>query len=258
MERTGHSGVRLECGAAGKNSLVGSWYVSVRSHDGGHPAVEIPTHRDLLRSRLAVHIHKDGFDALRDFRELNVCYTKRIVSRRHKHPTLKIQNRRFFSRSCLQNDESAPRIVCRIIRGPEDSGVLAEVWHDLLFIPDVISRRKHIDSPIEKFIGDLRRHAKACSRILAIQNRQIDCEVFLQTFQAVMNDRAAGLADGVANKKNFHDFCVPWTVGRLPRMARCGPAGSSWPAEACGTTYLNLSNRWASYPRFREPRDPEG
>ena len=53
-------------------------------------------------------------------------------------------------------------------------------------------------------IGNLWRHAETGSRVFAIQYREIDREFFLQMLQILMDDRAAGLADGVADKKNFH------------------------------------------------------
>jgi hypothetical protein len=58
----------------------------------------------------------------------------------------------------------------------------------------------------------------------------------------LMNNRAAGLTYGIADEQNFHMWDKK---GKTPH-------------EACGITYLNLLNRWASYPRFRGPRDPEG
>ena len=69
---------------------------------------------------------------------------------------------------------------------------------------------------------------------------RIPRELFLQMFKMSLNNRDTGLADRVPDKKNFH--------GRKEKT----------PQQACDITYLNLSNRWASYPRFRGPRDPEG
>src|SRR6185503_10588014 len=80
--------------------------------------------------------------------------------------------------------------------------------------------------------------AEACGRILAIQNCQVGRKIFLELFQVVLHDRTTGLADRVTNKQNFH--------GEKRKT----------PQQACDATYLNLLNRWASYPRFRGPRDP--
>src|SRR5262249_15995834 len=93
------------------------------------------------------------------------------------------------------------RIVCR----PQDSGIAAEVGHDLVLVPDVIARSEHIDSPIEEFIGNLRSHAETGGGVLAIQYRQIRCELIPKLFEVMVHDGSARLSDGVADEENFHE-----------------------------------------------------
>ena len=68
----------------------------------------------------------------------------------------------------------------------------------------MIAGREDIDSPIEKLIGKPGRDAEPSRRILTIQNREIDLEVFLDWLEILPDDRTAGFADRVADKQNFH------------------------------------------------------
>ncbi len=63
----------------------------------------------------------------------------------------------------------------------------------------------------------LRCHAKPGRRILAIEDREIHCVIFLQVFQMMMDDGAAGLSDRISDKKNFHG------EKRKARMRRVAP-----------------------------------
>ena len=60
MEGTRHTHIGQECGAFRQNRLVGCRYVRVGSYHCRDAAVEIPAHRNLFRSRLAMHI--DEYD----------------------------------------------------------------------------------------------------------------------------------------------------------------------------------------------------
>lgn len=164
-----------------------------------------------------MHVDENDFDMFGDFREFCIGDSKRIVGRGHEHAALQIQNRRFLSRSCFQDGQAASRIVRGIIGRPQDPRIFGKVRHDLFLIPDVIAGGEDIDTPIEKFIRNSRCHAKPGRGILAVEDRQIHCVIFLQVFQLVMDNGAAGLSDRVSDKKNFH-----WEK-RKARMRRVAP-----------------------------------
>ena len=168
-----------------------------------------------------MHIDKDDLYVPWDFCEFHVGHPKGIVGRGHEHAPLKIKDRSFFSRFCLYHSKAASWIAGGIIRRSQDSRILVEILHDFLFIPNMIAGGEHIDSPVEKLISNFGRHAKTRSRIFAVQNREIDRELFLQLLEVMVDDGTPGFTDRVADEENFH------------RKRKT-------PQQACGITYLNL------------------
>ena len=89
--------------------------------------------------KMDMHIHEDDFDVLRNLRQFHISDPKRIVRRRHENAPLKIDHRRFFSRTDFQNRNTPARIVGGVIRRPQDAGMPVQVRHDFFFVPNVIS-----------------------------------------------------------------------------------------------------------------------
>src|SRR2546430_16394117 len=84
MERTGHSDVGQESCPAGKNGLIGRGDVGVGSDHSGYTAIEVPTHRNLLRRGFPVHVDENDFDVVRNFRQFRVRGSKWVVRGRPK------------------------------------------------------------------------------------------------------------------------------------------------------------------------------
>ena len=204
--------------------------MGVRAYDYGDTAIEIPSHRDLLGCSLGVHVDEDDFDILGQLGQFRIGYPERIIGRGHEYAALKIEDGDPFAGLRFYQSYALPGIIGRIVRRPQNSGILIEVGHDFFLVPDVIARRQDVDTPIEKFVRNLRRYTKAGCGVLTIQDAEIDLIILLQVFQVLMNDGSTGLPDRITDKKYFH--------GKL--------GGGVGPREACGLTYLNLLHRWAS------------
>src|SRR5688572_9789157 len=79
-----------------------------------------------------------------------------------------------------------------------------QVRIDLSFVPDVISRCQHIDSPVKQFVCDFRGNTEPRRRILAIEDGEIDPVFLLEMFEVLADDAAACASDRVADKEDFH------------------------------------------------------
>ena len=129
-----------------------------------------------------MHVDENDFDVVRNFRQFRVRDSEWIVRGRHKDTALEIEHCGLFPGSRLENRHTTPRIVLRVVCRPQEPRIRTEVRHDLFFVPDVVSGSQDINSPIEEFVCDLRCDTEAGSRILAIENRQVDGQRFLQFF----------------------------------------------------------------------------
>ena len=78
-----------------------------------------------------------------------------------------------------------------------------QVRIDLSFVPDVISRCQHIDSPVKQFVCDFRGNTEPRRRILAIEDGEIDPVFLLEMFEVLADDAAACASDRVADKEDF-------------------------------------------------------
>src|SRR2546425_1318379 len=180
MEWAGHADVGEECRSSRQDGLISSGNVRVSSHYSRNAAIKVPTHCDFLRRCFTMHVHKNDLDVLGEFRQFRIGNSKRIVGWRHEYTTLKIEDSHLFTRSYFYDSDALSGIICRIICGPQQSCIPVEVGHDFFLVPDVITRREDIYSPIEKLISNLRRDTKTRSCVLAIQNGEIDLILFLQ------------------------------------------------------------------------------
>src|SRR5437667_3132550 len=238
MEGTRHTHIGQECGAFRQNRLVGCRYVRMGSYHCRDTAVEIPAHRNLFGSRLAMHIDEYDLDVFGQLRQFLIGYAKRIIRRRHKNPALQVEDRRFFSGFHFQDSNTCAGIIPRIVRWPQQPWVFVQIRHNLFLVPYVIPRCEDIDTPIEKLVRDFWCYPKPRSGVLTIQNREVGLVLLPEGLEVQANNSAAGLSNRVADKKYFHENL------RVPMDGL--DASQGWPLRSSGLPLGPARGVWRS------------
>jgi len=86
-----------------------------------------------------------------------------------------------------------------------------EVINDLALIPDVVSRGENVNSQVEKVFCQRTGNAKACRRVLAISDDQVDGLIFHDGREFLLHDVAARPSEDIANEENAH-ACLKGTT----------------------------------------------
>ena len=118
--RAGHADVADEGGAAGQDPRVGGRDVGVGAEHGGHAAVEVPAHRDLLARHLGVEVddHDLGAAPL-ELGELGVGGGERGASDGQLQLAAQVEDAD-LAPADLVDQRAAPGVALRVVGRPDD------------------------------------------------------------------------------------------------------------------------------------------
>jgi len=207
--RPSHADIGDVSRAFGQDGFIGRGNMRVRAHNGSGAPVEVPAKGNFLRRSLGVKINKDNLRL--DLLQQPIGITIGIVSRSHKHASLKIDDR-IGNAILLPLVNAPPRQARRKISRPQQPSRRTmrvavrhlKVFNNLALVPDVIAGSHHIDAQIEKLFRQRGRNPKSRRGIFAVGNDEISrmrTNKFRQTF---FHNRPPGTPKNVANKKNSH------------------------------------------------------
>jgi len=80
-----------------------------------------------------------------------------ILEVRHEHPALEVEHRRLRGPVGRQDDAALSNRTAGIVCRADEVILLCQIRLDLLLVPDMVARGKHMDAEREKLIGDGRR-----------------------------------------------------------------------------------------------------
>src|SRR6185503_12292599 len=89
----------------------------------------------------------------------------------------------------------------RVVRGPEETRLGADVIERFLLVPDVIARGHHLDAPVEQLVPDLAGDPEPRRGVLRVGDDEIDAVVLDEAGEPLPHELAAGTADDVADEQ---------------------------------------------------------
>src|SRR5215467_9868220 len=157
-------------------------------------------------------MHIDHNDLGLNFLENLVGHAKRVVIRRHKHAPLQIDHG--IGHLALEPLIHARAWhIRRVIRGPQHatSRTVAVPFHhlevidDLALIPDVVSRRDHVDVELEKLLRQRGSDPETGGGVLSVRNDQIDAALAHDPRQPFLDDGSPRPPKDVADEEYAHE-----------------------------------------------------
>ena len=97
----------------------------------------------------------------------------------------------------------------RVVRRPQQSRLPRQVVVDVALVPDVIAGSHHIDPVAEKFVGNGGRDTKACRRVLAVRDYDVDRLGSADIRNVVCDNSASGVSENVADKEKSQTSHYP-------------------------------------------------
>jgi hypothetical protein len=131
--------------------------------------------------------------------------------------------------------EGATRGLRREVGGPDYSLGPFEVRDDLPPAEDMVAERDDVRAGLEQPVGDLRRDADAVRCVLAVENAEVDRELFTQPGEPLLDGDPAGPADDVGDEENLQ--------GRASVAAGCTSIETWFPASC-----VYRARAWRSTP----------
>jgi hypothetical protein len=130
----------------------------------------------------------------------------------------------------------------RIVGRTQELVMAAGKSDGFLLVPDVIARRHHVGTGIDRFEEDVLGYAEAAGGVFAVDDHEVEFQVRYQTGEAIPDRRTSGLADHVTQKKQSHCYPIqeakkrrPLSVRMASRLTSCGSSGTcatSWQSNA--------------------------
>ena len=190
----------------------------VRAHHGAHPGIEKASHRDFLRRRFRVHIHKNNRRLLAQLVHSLGGSEEGVIDRLHERLPLQVQHSHqretFLSRDAKPLSRRALGIV---VRAHKTRLALQQRLH-LALIPQMIAGRHHIHSCFKHLARGCRRDARAAGHVLPVGDDEVDLERLAEARQKIPHRLAPRFPDDVANEKQLHGPHV--TTPNHPRKAQ--------------------------------------
>ena len=169
---------------------------------GGHAAVQVPAHPDLLARRLGVHVDHDVVDPVAQVTERGVGLGEGRAAGIHEQ----VPRQRDDPEPHLaagDHTRSVPRLSAQEIRRPQDSRLVVEVGVDLALPVGVVAERDHVDPGGEHLVGELRRDADAPGDVLAVDDHEIRLMALTQRRQQTEQGPFAEPPDDVSDEQNL-------------------------------------------------------
>src|SRR5271157_301416 len=139
---TGHAEVCEVSSALRKHRFVSSGNMRMRSQDGRHTSIEVPTQSLLLGGRLGVHVHDADLHVLGNTAEKRIRLSKGAVEGGHKDAALEVDDGIANPRWGLPHEKAMAGSFRGVVSRPQQTAVnlVAEISIDLFFIPNMIAR----------------------------------------------------------------------------------------------------------------------
>jgi hypothetical protein len=172
----------------------------VRAHDGGHAAIQVPAHSDLLGGRLGVHVDEDVLDLVElskrdlDLREGRAASPQVEVSAEVDHTQAYAV--------VLDHTDASAGLAAQEVGRTHDRLARVQVRVDLAAVIRVVAQRDRVDAGGEHLLGDLRRDAQATGGVLAVDDDECGLVALAQRRQAVEQRAPADAADDVTGEQD--------------------------------------------------------
>ncbi len=148
-------------------------------------------------------MHVDDYDTGLVFDLVNdpISRLERTIDGLHVRPTLEIDHSDFPFFSQIVNNETAPRILPRVVQGPEDPPLPCEKFLTFPSIPQVITRRDNVDTEVEHDFRIFFRDPFAVSEIFPVCDAEVEFVLLDVLLQDSGDKLEAWVADDVADEQ---------------------------------------------------------
>ena len=219
--RARHAHVGHVGGPAGQNAGVGGGHVGVRAHAGGHAAVEVPAHRDLLAGGLGVEVHQHVVGLVAQAGQDGVGLGEGGAGGLDEHGPGEVDDTEARSRRAPPPGGRGPGAARGKFAGRTIGRVGVQVAEDLLVAVGVVAEGDRVHAGAEQLAGGLLGDAHPAGDVLAVGDHEVGPVLLAQRGQQAGQGAAA--------------------EARPPRRPRTGAS------PRCQSA--NLRSRWCSPPR---------
>ena len=176
--------------------------MGVSADYGGDFSIEKSAERDLFTRGLAVRIHNNVRGLFAYLRYYCFDRAKRVLQNRlHKRARLDIDDAN-FPLGRLQHDRTAAWCALGIIQRAQQARLQVEESDNVLLIPNMVTGRDNRHACPQKLNCNFSGYPSTAGGVLAVDDNEIQCVLFLQLGQSRDHGVASGRANDIAQKKN--------------------------------------------------------
>ena len=104
----------------------------------------------------------------------------------------------------VDDDEPATRCSAREVRRTDHALRLLEICANSLASPDVVAQRHDVGAGRKQLVRELRRDSGAVGDVLAVDDAEVDAELFAQRAEPLLDSAPPGRAEHVGEKEKSH------------------------------------------------------
>ena len=199
----GHAKIAHVCGAAGQHAGIGGGDMGMSADDGADSAIEIPSESLFFGGGFGVEIDQDNVGNLTEFGcgcgDAFVSFTEWAIDWWHEYAPLKIEYH-----GVPVHQPTATRSV--VVVGRPQQRQLVHVGQYVFLVPDVIARRHHIDTGIQKVTSSFQRKTETAGGVLRVSSHEVYVQLGSQLGQEARQGTSPWPADYVANHQDSHVY----------------------------------------------------
>jgi hypothetical protein len=175
--------------------------MGVRAQHGGHPPIEVPSHRDLLAGCLGVHVDEDVVGLAAQLEQQRVGLGEGRAACVHEDIARKADHRQ--ADAVARRDRVAVAgLPSQVVGGAQDPRFLVEVGVNLAVAIGMVAKRDHVHAGCEQVVGEFGRDPEAAGDVLAVHHHERGVVALAKGWQRAQECAPPSRADEIAAEQD--------------------------------------------------------